>query len=131
MSKIRISTTCTSSRVTANTIVLALCTMGPRYGREVAQILARRACLHASGSRQIYQVGGSSPGNNSRFDSSNQFYQVNSVPLWCTIYHHHGQRDKLHFKGIQGLLRRIGNQAQIRVRSTPEDKWASQKKPMA
>jgi hypothetical protein len=42
MSKIRVSTTRASSRVTANTIVLALWTMGPRYGREVAQILARR-----------------------------------------------------------------------------------------
>jgi hypothetical protein len=49
--KVCISTTCASSRVTANTIVLALCTVGPRHGREVTQILARRACLHVGGSR--------------------------------------------------------------------------------
>jgi hypothetical protein len=72
-------------------------------------------------------VGGSGPGNNSRFDSSNQLHQVNSILFQCTIQHHHGQRDKLHFKGIQELLRRTGNQAQICICGAPEDKWASQK----
>jgi hypothetical protein len=64
MSKVHISTTRASSRVTANTIVLALCTVGPRHGGKVAQILPMRACIYAGGSRQIYQVGGSSPGFN-------------------------------------------------------------------
>jgi transposase InsO family protein len=56
-----ISTTHTSSRITADTTILAFHAMGSRYGRKIAQILARRACLHVGGSRQIYQVGRGSP----------------------------------------------------------------------
>ena len=48
-------------------------------------------------------MGRSGPSNNSRFYSSNQLHQVDSFPFWCTIQHHHRQRDKFHFKGIQGI----------------------------
>jgi hypothetical protein len=40
----------TSSRTPANTAILAVCTMGFRYGGKTAQIMARRACLHVDGS---------------------------------------------------------------------------------
>jgi hypothetical protein len=82
LSTIRIQTTRTSSRTTVNTIVLTLRTMGSGCGRETAQILARRARLHVGSSRQIHQVGRTSPGNNSRLHSSNQLHQIHSIPLW-------------------------------------------------
>jgi hypothetical protein len=78
--------------------------MGPRHGRKIAQVLARRACLHVDGSRQIYQVGRGSPRNNLRFYSRNQLHQVYSLSLWSTTQHHHRQWDKLHIKGVQELL---------------------------
>jgi transposase InsO family protein len=53
MPKVRISATCASSRVTTNTIIMALCVVGSQYGRKIAQVLARRARLYAGGSRQI------------------------------------------------------------------------------
>jgi hypothetical protein len=65
----RISTAHTSSRIATNTIILAVCTMGSRHGRETTQILARRACLYAGSSRQIHQMGRSSPSDNPRFHS--------------------------------------------------------------
>jgi hypothetical protein len=96
MSTIRVQTTCTSSRTSANTTVLALCTMGFGYGRKIAQVMANGARLHIGGSRQIHQVGRSSPSNNSGFHSNNQLRQVNSISLLSTAQHHHRQWNKFH-----------------------------------
>jgi hypothetical protein len=104
LSAVRISTTRASSRTTADTTSMAFRTMGSRHGSKITQILAKRACLHVGGSRQIYLMGRSSPSNNPRFHSSNQFHQVYSILIWSAAQHHHRQWDKLHIKRVQELL---------------------------
>jgi hypothetical protein len=47
---IYVPTARTSSRAPANTIVVALCTMGFGHGRKIAQVMARRARLHVGSS---------------------------------------------------------------------------------
>jgi hypothetical protein len=122
---IRIHTACTSSRTSANTIVLALCTLGFGYGRKIAQVMARRARLHVGGSGQIHQVGRSSPSNNSGFHSSNQLHQVNSILLRSTTQHHHRQWNKFHIYRVQKLLQKYVNQTKICIHRTSQNKRAS------
>jgi hypothetical protein len=120
-----IPTTRTSCGAAADTIILAFCTIGPRYGRKITQILARRSCLYVGGSRQVHQMGRSSPDNNPRFHISNQLHQVYSISLRSTTQHHHGQWDKLHIEIVQKLLREYRNQTEIRVCSASKDKRTS------
>jgi hypothetical protein len=89
--------------------------MGIGYGRKIAQVLARRARQHVGGSRQIHQVGRSSPGNYLGFYSSNQLHQIHSISLQSTTQHHHRQWDKCHVQRVQKLLRKYGNQIKVRI----------------
>jgi transposase InsO family protein len=61
MPKVRISATRASSRVTTNTIIMALCAVGSRHGRKITQVLARRTRLYTGGSGQIHQVVEAAP----------------------------------------------------------------------
>jgi hypothetical protein len=70
-------------------------------------------------------VGRGSPRDNLRFYSGNQFHQVNSFSLWSTAQYHHRQWDKLHFKGVQELLSKFGNQIEICICSASKDKWTT------
>jgi hypothetical protein len=57
----------------------------------------------------------------------NKFHQVYFLSLRSTTQHNHRQWYKFHVKGVQGLLRKIGNQIEICICSTSEDKRASRK----
>jgi hypothetical protein len=100
--------------------------MGFGYGRKITQVMARRARLHVGGSRQIYQVGRSSPSNISGFHNSNQLHQVDSISLQSATQHHHKQWNKFHILRIQKLLQKYGNQTKICIHHTSQNKWASQ-----
>jgi hypothetical protein len=122
-----ILTTRTSSKIVTNTTVLALRTMGSRYGRRIAQILARRTCLHAGGSRQIYQVGRGSPRNNPRFHSRDQLHQV--YCFFASEYHIASSRtmgQTSHQKCLRATVK-VWESNKIRIHSASKDKRTSRK----